>query len=134
MRIDAPPRRLPPEPYLPLINVVFLLLIFFLIVARMGPSDPLPVTAPVADGTKVGGKIALYLAADGTLAHGAAVGDAALGALSATLAQACAAPCAVPPPLLLHVDQATSARRLAGVMTQLSAMGWGDVQLITATK
>jgi biopolymer transport protein ExbD len=132
MRIDAPPRRLPPEPYLPLINVVFLLLIFFLIVARMGPADPLPVTAPVADGTKVGGKMALYLAADGTLAHGAVLGDAALGALAITRAQTCAVPCDVP--LLLHVDRATSAQRLAVVMTQLSAMGWGDVQLITAAK
>jgi biopolymer transport protein ExbD len=132
MRIDAPPRRLPPEPYLPLINVVFLLLIFFLIVARMGPSDPLPVTAPVADGTKVGGKIALYLAADGTLAHGAVVGNTAMNALANTRASACAAPCAAP--LLLHVDRATSAQRLAAVMTQLAAMGWGDVQLITAAQ
>jgi biopolymer transport protein ExbD len=132
MRIDAPPRRLPPEPYLPLINVVFLLLIFFLIVARMGPSDPLPVTAPVAQGTKVVGKIALYLAADGTLAHGAVMGDAALDALAATRAVACAAPCAMP--LLLHVDRATSAQRLAAVMVRLAAMGWGDVQLITAAK
>lgn len=132
MRLDPPPRRMLVAPLLPMINVVFLLLIFFLIVARMTPPAPLPVTAPKAAGQAVVGEVALYLAADGMLAHGEARGDAALSALADTLAQVCAAPCAAPPMLLLHIDAQTPAAWLAQVMRQLARMGWADVQLVTA--
>jgi biopolymer transport protein ExbD len=133
MRLDPPPRRTPVEPLLPMINVVFLLLIFFLIVARMTPPAPLTVTVPKAAGQAVVGEVALYLAADGTLAHDDARGDAALSGLAETLAQACAAPCAAPPMLMLHVDAQTPAARLAQVMVQLAGIGWADVQLVTVS-
>jgi biopolymer transport protein ExbD len=132
MRLDPPPRRILAEPLLPMINVVFLLLIFFLLVARMTAPQPVPVTAPQADGAAITGKVALFLGADGTLAHGDARDDGALSALSATRDQVCAAPCDTPPLLMLHVDKATSARRLALVMAQLSGLGWHDVLLVTA--
>lgn len=125
MHLYPPPRRMPPEPYLPLINVVFLLLIFFLIVARMTPPVPLAVKVPQAEGQAVVGKLALYLAADGTRAFGEVRGDAALVAL----ARACAAPCGVP--LMLHVDAQAPAVLLAALMRQLAGMGWADVQLVT---
>jgi biopolymer transport protein ExbD len=126
MRLDPAPRRTLVEPLLPMINVVFLLLIFFLIVARMTPPPPVPVVVPQAAGQAMVGEVALYLAADGTLAQGSARGDAALVAL----AQACAAPCDTP--LMLHVDAQADATRLAALMRQLAGMGWADVQLVTA--
>jgi biopolymer transport protein ExbD len=131
MRLDPPARRMPPEPYLPLINIVFLLLIFFLIAARLAPAAPLPVTAPVAQGPTVAGDITLYLAADGRLAHRDAVGEATWAALASTRAAACAKPCATSPTLLLHVDAQASASNLGSVMTRLGSMGWCTVQLVT---
>jgi biopolymer transport protein ExbD len=133
MRLDPPPRRTLAEPLLPMINVVFLLLIFFLIVARTAPPAPVPIDLPKAVGQAVNGDIALYLAADGRLAHGKALGDAALAALAETRSQACPAPCAVPPDLMLHVDAQATATSLAVLMSQLAGMGWADVHLITAT-
>ena len=132
MRLDPPPRRTLVEPLLPMINVVFLLLIFFLIVARMAPPAPVPVVPPIAQGQAVVGEIAVYLAADGRLVHGDAQGDAAMVALTATRDAGCVAPCAAPPLLLLNVDARTPAARLASVLAQLGAAGWADVQLVTA--
>lgn len=43
---DEPPPRRPYEAIVPLINVVFLLLIFFLIAGTVGPTDPVDVTLP----------------------------------------------------------------------------------------
>ena len=46
MRIDMPPRRPRGESIIPMINVVFLLLIFFLLTAQIAPSTPFPLTPP----------------------------------------------------------------------------------------
>jgi biopolymer transport protein ExbD len=43
---DEPRRRPPYETMVPLINVVFLLLIFFLLAGSMGPSEPVSVSLP----------------------------------------------------------------------------------------
>ena len=48
MRFASPPRRSPPESVVPMINVVFLLLIFFLISAQISPPDPFETRLPVA--------------------------------------------------------------------------------------
>jgi biopolymer transport protein ExbD len=133
MRLPPPMRRLPAEPYLPLINIVFLLLIFFLIVARLAPAAPLKVVPPTARGQVIAGKYALYLGADGTIAHGGAVGDAALAGLASSLAQACPAPCTSPPVLLLNVDGRTVGTDLAALLQQAARIGWGTVQVVTET-
>jgi biopolymer transport protein ExbD len=128
MRIDPPPRRMMAEPLLPMINVVFLLLIFFLIVARMTPPPPVPVQVPKAAGQAVAGEVALYLAAEGTVAFGDMRGDGALAALRAM----CAGPCKGP--LMLHVDARADAAALAALLRQVSGMGWHDVQLVTQAR
>lgn len=46
IEFDEPMPRRPYEAIVPLINVVFLLLIFFLLAGTMGPSDPVNVTLP----------------------------------------------------------------------------------------
>jgi biopolymer transport protein ExbD len=137
MRFDPPPRRTAPEPLLPLINVVFLLLIFFLISARLAPPDPVAVVPPLSDAAQPGGAegpLVLYLAADGTAALGAARGPAALAALAAARAVHCArADCAAAPPaLVLRADAGLPAAALAPVLRDLAALGFAGVRLVTA--
>ena len=118
------PRRLS-EPALPMINVVFLLLIFFLMSAQIAPPPPFDVAPPRADGpVAVGGEAVLYIAADGALAFGAARGEAAWPLLN-DLAQAEDAA------LLIRADAGLDATRLAQVLGRLSGLGLADIRLAT---
>lgn len=135
MRIDAPPRRPPAENILPMINVVFLLLIFFLISARLTPPEPFPVTLPdSASGTEGDGDGVLYLAADGRIGYRDSEGDAALAALAADLDAFCPVlDCAPPgerPALTLRADAGVPAADLARLMPKLAALGFGRVDLL----
>jgi biopolymer transport protein ExbD len=70
MRCSAPPPRRVREPIAPLIDVVFLLLIFFMLVGVIAPLDPFPVEPPTAERAagEGGGQLTILLAADGRLA------------------------------------------------------------------
>ena len=46
IEFDQPPPRRPYEAVVPLINIVFLLLIFFLLAGTLGPTDPVDVSLP----------------------------------------------------------------------------------------
>jgi len=73
---------------LPLINVVFLLLIFCMVAGRFAVQAPFPVTPPhsISEGTAAAADIVVHLAADGRLAvSGVPVED---GAFEAALAHA----------------------------------------------
>lgn len=64
----------------PMINIAFLLLIFFLVMARMVPPDPFDVTAPQADGSAVEAREALFVSSQGRLAFNDLTGEAAFQA------------------------------------------------------
>lgn len=84
MRFARPPRRPRPEAVVPMINVVFLLLIFFLMTSELAPAPPLEVEPPLAEAQPATGENpVLYVAADGGLAFGTARGEAALSAAAA---------------------------------------------------
>jgi len=71
MRFDRTARRRDQgEPVLPLINIVFLLLIFFMIAGKLTSSDPFEVTPPdsAAESLPDGEAPSLLLGADGSLA------------------------------------------------------------------
>lgn len=120
MRFAAPPRRRPAENIVPMINVVFLLLIFFLMTARIAPPDPFAVTVPASDaGDPAPGPAVLHVAADGALAFGAARGEAVFAALD---------PAA---PLSMRADTALPAADLARLLTRLVAAGLSEVALLT---
>ena len=122
MRIEAPPRRRPPESVVPMINVVFLLLIFFLMTAQIAPPDPVEVTPPVAaPGGVNDATLTLFVAADGTLAHDDARGEAALTALLA-------APTA---PLTIKADAGVPATTVAALLPRLAAGGFEAITLVT---
>jgi biopolymer transport protein ExbD len=82
MRFRAARRRERRESIVPMINVVFLLLIFLLLTAEMTPAPPLEVSPPEAEAeAEAPGEWVLHLGADGTLALGDRRGEAALAAV-----------------------------------------------------
>ena len=122
----APPRKRridQDRAIVPMINVVFLLLVFFLLTASLTLPPPREITAPVAQtplrdpqpGT-------LYIAADGQLFFGDKTGEAALIALSATRPEG---------PLPVLADAAYPAADLARLLPELAALRITDVRLIT---
>lgn len=122
MDIPPPPRRPRGEMILPMINVVFLLLIFFLMAAELRPPEPVEVERPrAAAGQPPEARPALVLARDGTVHFGAAEGEAAFAALAA----------AAPDRAVLQVlaDGRAGADALARVMRRLAGLGLARVEL-----
>ena len=125
MRFDAPISRDRPENIVPMINVVFLLLIFFLMTAEIAPPPPVEVAPPEATAeTPAEGADVAYLMAGGTLAYGAARGEAALAALAAREAET---------PLTLRADAGVEAALLAALLPRLVAAGQ-RIELVTVAR
>jgi biopolymer transport protein ExbD len=134
MDFRDPPRRKPEENLLPMINVIFLLLIFFLISARMTTPEPFAVSPPIAMvKAEAQGDFTLYIAADGLIAYRDAKGDAALAAIAASRAEHCtSADCTTTPPrLTLRADSALPAQKLAALLPRLPALGFDGIELVT---
>lgn len=124
MQIPAPPRRAPADSILPMINVVFLLLVFFLITSELRPPDPVAVTPPQAAGEAAPETVPvrLFLDASGRL-HGAdGPGDAALARLAAASAP--------PPRVTLRADARTPAPVLARTLRQIADLGITRMDLV----
>ena len=119
----SPPRpaRRPRENIVPMINVVFLLLIFFLMTAQIAPPEPFEITPPASDSrSPAEGPAVLYVSADGELAFRGARGEAALTAL---------ADAADTGPLLVRADARLAAADLARLLPRLAAAGVADLAL-----
>jgi biopolymer transport protein ExbD len=121
MRFDAPRPVRPREPVVPMINVVFLLLIFFLMAASIAPPEPFAVTLPVAAGEDPGvpGEV-LFLGADGGLALGAARDEAVFAALAGHDGA-----------LEIRADAGLPAAALAALLPRLAAVGVAEATLVT---
>lgn len=115
-------RRASKEPVVPMINVVFLLLIFFLMTAQIVPPAPFDIDLPGAAGQEDDGQSALFISSEGEIAFGTLRGDAAL---SAAVDQA------VKGSVRLTADANLSAAILARVLGQLSALGATGVEIVT---
>ncbi|MCK0149078.1 biopolymer transporter ExbD [Marivita sp. S6314] len=116
------PRRTSREPVVPMINVVFLLLIFFLMTAQIVPPAPFDITLPTAGGEDDAARDTLYLGADGTMAFADARGDAALAAAVAASEQS---------PLRVLADAQLDAATLARTLASLTALGATAIDLVT---
>lgn len=126
MLFPDPPRRRAAENIIPMINVVFLLLIFFLMTAELAPPDPLAVTPPHGAGAPAAPPApVLSLGADGTIAYGGQTGAPALAAALAAVA-------AGPGPILLRADADAPATAAAGLLRRLAEAGAADVRIVTA--
>lgn len=135
MDFSEPPRIRPAENLLPMINVVFLLLIFFLLSARLTPPEPFAITPPEAQAeAEAQGDFVLFLGADAGFGYREMRGEAALTALSAARVDYCAGgDCAADPPrLTLRSDAALPAATLARLLPRLTALGFGAVELVVA--
>lgn len=127
MEFATPRRRRPSEAIVPMINVVFLLLIFFLMSAQIVPPAPLDVTLPEsAAETRAAPADTLYLDAEGRLAFNAARGEAVLEALVARAMPGAA--------LQIRADARLEARILARLLPELAARGVVEVEIVTGAK
>ena len=78
----------PPQPkaeaVVPMINVVFLLLVFFMMTSQIAPPAPVDVTPPTAAlEATAEGQARLFITGEGTVMFEEAEGDAAIEALAA---------------------------------------------------
>ncbi|WP_341213742.1 biopolymer transporter ExbD [uncultured Limimaricola sp.] len=130
MTFDEPPRRPQAESIVPMINVVFLLLIFFLMTAQIAPPEPFEVTPPEAEAEmQATAELVLHLSSKGELAFRNTVGEGAVAAASAEAGNC--DECDMPP-LTLRADAGVPAVRLAALLPELSAAGFSAIELMTA--
>lgn len=137
MDFSDAPRKTPTESVVPMINVVFLLLIFFLMTAQIAPPEPIDVELPDAGiETEVAAPFQLFLGSDGTLAFQDAKGThEALHALEVERVRACAdGGCEglEGPSIALHADRNVPASEVAALLPKLTAMGFSQVELVTS--
>ena len=107
----------------PMINIVFLLLVFFLMTATIAPPDPLAVRPPVARAAASGDASAptLHVGADGALAFEGVRGDAVLAALSGLPEGSV---------LRVHADAGLDGAAFARLLARLGAAGLGEVAVV----
>lgn len=121
MQFARPRKRQPREATVPMINVVFLLLIFFLMTATIAPQDPLDVSPPMATSDPAEPAKALVVAADGTVALGEMRGQAAIDGVVSN------------GPVTLRVDAGLPGANLAELLARLAALGVGQAQIVTVS-
>lgn len=125
MDLTEPPRRPRGESIVPMINVVFLLLIFFLMTSRLAEPEPFAVTPPEAGlETEAQADPVLYVGAEGLMHFDGAEGDAALARLAAANAGDGGAA------VLLRADAKLEAKTLAGILRQLAEAGLSRAELV----
>ena len=119
------------ERILPLINVVFLLLIFFMLTGQLAPSDPFPVEPPesLSEGAPAEGRLIAFgrrgeLALDGTVMDEAQLLAALRGDLSGT----------VRPEIRVKADGGAEATRLVALLARLREIGAESVTLMTVSE
>lgn len=123
MMLHSPPKRRPRESVVPMINVVFLLLIFFLMTAQIPPPDPFDLTLPEASAKDPAeGQQILYISADGQMAMGDLQGEEVLDAIPALAAGET---------LMIRADRAVAASQIAALLPRLAARGMRHVALVS---
>lgn len=129
MNFQPPRPRNDDERILPLINVVFLLLIFFILAGRLTAADPFPVVPPssATDGAVEADPVTVLVGTDGALAlDGVPVEeDALLAGLRQRLADAPGTP------VRLKADGAAPATMIVRVMEKLREAGVERLRLLT---
>ena len=126
MRIARPPARQHPETIVALIDVVFFLLVFFMLIGRMDATAPFEVTPPVAmTGTDMpAGGITVSVSADGQMAlDGVPVADPQAALLTRIAEE---------PNTLVRINahHAAELRHILPLIAALEAGGAQDVALV----
>lgn len=124
MRIDMPPRKPRGESIIPMINVVFLLLIFFLLTAQISQPTPFPLTPPESESdVRAEDRDVLFISAEGELAWNEATGEAVWEAIAAEDADT---------PVEIRADAATPAVLLAEQLARLRAIRTTGARLVVS--
>lgn len=118
--LGPPPRRTRAESIVPMINIVFLLLVFFLLSATIAPPEPFEVSPPTGEGpaAEEAGEAVLHLGRDGSLAFGELRGEAALEAAAGA------------PKLVLRADAEVAGAAFAALLARLAAAGVESAALV----
>lgn len=128
MKLARRPRRLPPETIIPLIDVVFFLLIFFMLIGRMDATAPFSVVPSFSTtGTEMpGGGATISIGEQGTLALNGAETEQQmlLNMLSTSLADN--------PSLLVRINahQDTNLAHVLPLMAEVETLGVLDLVLV----
>lgn len=128
MKLSRPVTKQPPETIVALIDVVFFLLVFFMLIGRMDATAPFDVSPPTATtgADMPSGGITVSVSAEGDLAvDGIAVDDSALDSrveerlagTSETLVR-------------INAHRDTELRHVLPLVTRLEALGARDVVLV----
>ena len=116
-------RRAAGDTFVPMINIVFLLLIFFLLSATIAPPDPFDMTLPEAltpEAETVALPDVLHVSAMGEVMFGEMRGEAAVRAVAARQDAG---------PLALRADAGLDGAAFSALLRQLAAMGVTDIEL-----
>lgn len=123
MDLTDPPRRPRAESIVPMINVVFLLLIFFLMTSRLAQPEPFEVTPPEAAlDTEAKAQAVLYIDAEGQMHFDGAAGEAGIARLAGSSTGT--------PVVQLRADAGLEAAALARILRQLTAAGLSRAELV----
>ena len=126
MRLTRPPARQAPETIIALIDVVFFLLVFFMLIGRMDATAPFEVTPPLAltGADMPAGGITLSVGESGEMAVDGAPTADPLSALLEGLTQN--------PEILVRINahHAAELRHILPLIAELEAAGAKDVALV----
>ena len=104
-----------------MINVVFLMLVFFMMSSELAPRPPIDVVAPESPtGELTENGSTLFVAADGTITDGKNQGDAALESVAAAAESL---------PVQIRADAGLPAAELARIMSRLADRGVANVAI-----
>lgn len=127
MDFSPPPKPARAESIVPMINVVFLLLIFFLMTSHLAKPEPIEVTPPEATSEREPeSEPVLYVGKEGEIAFEDIKGDAAIAALRAAVDDGGV--------VQVRADGELEAARAARLLKQLSEAGLSRVELVVAPK
>lgn len=128
---SPPRRRSDDDRILPLINIVFLLLIFFMLTGRLVSADPFQVSPPTSTSGKMGETphLVLLIGAKGKLAVDGAIIEASM------LEEAVRARLEVEPATQVRIkaDGQTDTAQVVGIMEVLRDAGVQQLQLLTVS-
>ncbi|WP_068118974.1 ExbD/TolR family protein [Tropicimonas marinistellae] len=123
MNLRPPRPRQSRESIVPMINVVFLLLIFFLMTAQIAPPDPFEVTLPLAqEAADPTSESRLYISREGQTGYNGLTGAPAMELLIEIRDKR--------DPLQLRADAELEASRLAQLLRELAQAGFQRVEVM----
>lgn len=127
MDFRLPAKRKREESIVPMINVVFLLLIFFLMTSQIRPPEPFEVTVPNSDlQSEPSAELLIYVSRDGNVQFETYTNETAWARLGGRID--------VKTPVTLKVDAALPADQLAQVSNNVARVGATVIELIVEPK